>query len=169
MKKSKQMALCGILAALAVVFMVLGGMIPMAAYCSPVLSALLLLPVLEACGKRIAWAWFGAVAVLSFLLCPNLESSLLFLCMGHYPILRKSIQKVPGKLLRLGIKLLVFHGAVALMMGLLILLLGLEQVIQDSLSDGWWLLGLTWLMGIGVFLLTDTLLGRVGNLARRKR
>lgn len=169
MKKSKQMALCGILAALAVVFMVLGGMIPLVAYCSPVLSALLLLPVLEACGKRIAWAWFGAVAVLSFLLCPNLESSLLFLCLGHYPILRKSIQRLPGKLLRLGVKLLVFHVAVALMLGLMILLLGLEQVLQDSLSEGWWLLGLTWLLGVGVFLMTDVLLGKAERLTSRRK
>ncbi len=169
MKKSKQMALCGILAALAVVFMVLGGVIPLAAYCSPVLSALLLLPVLEACGKRIAWAWFGAVAVLSFLLCPNLESSLLFLCLGHYPILRKSIQRLPGKLLRLGVKLLVFHVAVALMLGLVILLLGLEQVLQDSLSEGWWLLGLTWLLGVGVFLMTDVLLGKAERMTARRK
>lgn len=169
MKKSKQMALCGILAALAVVFMVLGGVIPLAAYCSPVLSAFLLLPVLKACGKRIAWAWFGAVAVLSFLLCPNVESSLLFLCMGHYPILRKSIQHLPGKLLRLGVKLLVFHVAVALMLGLMILLLGLEQVLQDSMSEGWWLLGLTWLLGVGVFLMTDVLLGKTERMTARRK
>lgn len=169
MKKSKQMALCGVLAALAVVIMVLGGVIPMAAYCAPVLAALLLLPVLEGCGKRIAWAWFGAVAVLTLLLCPNLESSLLFLCLGYYPILRQSLQRIPKKLPRLLLKLLVFHLALMIMTGLLIPVMGLEQVIQDNLGEGAGLFVLTWLMGVGVFLLTDTLLGRFGRMFKRRK
>ncbi len=169
MKKSKQMALCGVLAALAVVLMVLGGVIPMTTYCAPVLAALLLLPVLESCGKRIAWAWFGAVAVLALLLCPNLESSLLFLCLGYYPILRKDLHRIPGKFLRIVLKLLVFHLALVIMAGLLVPVMGLEQVIRDSLGEGVGIFVLTWLMGVGVFLLTDALLGRFERMFKIRK
>lgn len=62
---SKEMALCGVLAALALTVMILGGMFPAASYCCPVLACILLVPVVETCGRRIAWAWYGAVALLS--------------------------------------------------------------------------------------------------------
>ena len=42
---SKEMALCGVLAALALTVMILGGMFPAASYCCPVLACILLVPV----------------------------------------------------------------------------------------------------------------------------
>ena len=55
---SKEIALCGVLAALALTVMILGGMFPAASYCCPVLACILLVPVVETCGRRIAWAWY---------------------------------------------------------------------------------------------------------------
>ena len=85
---SKEMALCGVLAALALTVMILGGMFPAASYCCPVLACILLVPVVETCGRRIAWAWYGAVALLSCLLCPDPEAAALFLFLGYYPIIK---------------------------------------------------------------------------------
>ena len=85
---SKQMALCGVLAALAVSTMVLGGLFPAATYFCPVLACLMLVPVTQTCGRRIAWAWYGAVAILSCLLCPDVEASALFVFLGYYPIVK---------------------------------------------------------------------------------
>ena len=62
------MALGGVMAALAVVIMSMGTLIPIATYSCPVLCALLLQLVLKTCGSRIAWAWYGAVTILSLLL-----------------------------------------------------------------------------------------------------
>ena len=82
---SKEIALCGVLAALALTVMILGGMFPAASYCCPVLACILLVPVVETCGRRIAWAWYGAVALLSCLLCPDPEAAALFLFLGYLP------------------------------------------------------------------------------------
>ena len=64
------MALGGVFAALSLVIMGLGGMIPVATYVCPVMIMVLLQIVLTLCGSRIAWAWYGAVAILSLLISP---------------------------------------------------------------------------------------------------
>ena len=45
--KSREIALCGMLNALAVVLMNLGCLVPLATFCTPLLAMLVLLPVLE--------------------------------------------------------------------------------------------------------------------------
>ena len=54
---AKSVALGGMMAALAVVIMCMGGIIPVATYVCPMLCALLLALVLRFVGRRIAWAW----------------------------------------------------------------------------------------------------------------
>lgn len=166
MRKSRQMALCGMLAALALTVMVLGGFIPVATYCTPILAAAMLIPVLERCGRRIAWAWFASVAILGCLLCPDVEAAILFLCIGYYPIVRHDLNRVRIKGLRLLAKLLVFNLALVVMMVLLMAVFGLSYVMESFAKDGLWLIGLTWLLGNGVFLLTDQVLGRIAVLLR---
>ena len=58
------MALGGVLAALAVVIMSFGTIIPVATYVCPAICMLLGQVVLKICGGRVAWAWYGAVALL---------------------------------------------------------------------------------------------------------
>lgn len=41
---SRQMALCGVLSALAVVFLLLGSVIPAATFCAPILAMIALFP-----------------------------------------------------------------------------------------------------------------------------
>ncbi len=168
MRKAKEMALCGVLAALAVTVMVLGGVIPVATYCTPLLAAIMLIPVLEQCGKRLAWAWFVSVAVLASLLCPDTEAAILFWCIGHYPIVRQDLNRIRVKALRIPAKLLVFNLALVLMAALMSLVFGLGQVMENLLQDGPWVFVLTLLLGNGVFLLTDQVLHRIGAIFRRR-
>ncbi len=162
------MALCGVLAALAVTVMVLGGVIPVATYCTPLLAAIMLIPVLEQCGKKLAWAWFVSVAVLASLLCPDTEAAILFWCIGHYPIVRQDLNRIRVKALRIPAKLLVFNLALVLMAALMSLVFGLGQVMENLLQDGPWVFVLTLLLGNGVFLLTDQVLHRIGAIFRRR-
>ena len=50
--KSTEIALCGMMTALAVVILCLGGLIPAATFCCPVLASLVLLPVMQRWGRR---------------------------------------------------------------------------------------------------------------------
>ena len=56
-----KIALGGVLAALAVVIMTMGGLIPIATYVCPMACCLILFIVFQLCGSRVAWAWYAAV------------------------------------------------------------------------------------------------------------
>ena len=88
---SKQMAMGGVFAALAVILMNFGGLIPVATYTTPVLCMVLLKFVLLSCGRRVAWAWYAAVSVLSMLMSPDKEAAAVFLFLGYYPILKPKL------------------------------------------------------------------------------
>ena len=71
-------ALGGILAAVALVIMCLGGLIPLATFVCPMLCTITGYIVFRFCGRRIAWAWYGVVAFLSVLLAPDKESAAVY-------------------------------------------------------------------------------------------
>ena len=78
---AKVIAFGGVFAAVAMVIMNLGGLIPGATYVCPMLCMLILSLVNRMCGRRIGWAWYGAVAILSLLLPPDKEASAVFTCL----------------------------------------------------------------------------------------
>ena len=66
--KSREVALCGVLCALAAALLTLGGVIPAATFCAPVLAMAALLPVLEEAGPRAAGTAWMAVSLLALVL-----------------------------------------------------------------------------------------------------
>ena len=90
-------ALGGVMAALAVVCMSLGTLIPLATYVCPMLCMLLLRVVRTMCGDRIGWAWYGAVAILSLLMAPDKEAAAVFAALGYYPILKPKMDQLRGR------------------------------------------------------------------------
>ena len=155
--ESKVIALGGIMAALAVVIMSMGGLIPIATYVVPMLCIFLLQFVFKSCGRRIAWAWYGAVAILGLLLCPDKEAAAVFLALGYYPIVKPRLDKTRLKWLW---KELLFNGTILVLYWLLLHLLGLQQVVQDFDGMGTAMVIVLLVMGNIVFLLLDILLGR---------
>jgi len=161
---TKSVALGGVMAALAVVIMCLGGIIPLATYVCPMLCAMLLAAVLRLVGRRIAWAWYAAVAVLSLLLGPDKEGAAVFVFLGYYPIIKPWVdrRKVPFLW-----KLIIFNVSIGIMYSLLIYLFRLEQVILEFRDFGLVLTLITLLLGNVTLFMLDLLLSRIGT--RRKR
>lgn len=149
-------ALGGVLAALAVVCMSLGTLIPLATYICPMLCMLLLRVVVAMCGSRIGWAWYGAVAILSLLMAPDKEAAAVFAALGYYPILKPKLDAMRTGWLW---KLLLFNGVILLLYWLLMHLFGLEQVVRDFEGMGAFLIGLMLAMGNLIFIMLDRLLG----------
>lgn len=150
------MALGGVLAALAVVVMSLGGLIPVATYVSPMVCALLLQAVLCSCGVRIAWAWYGAVAMLSVLLSPDKEAAAVFAFLGYYPIVKPRLDGIRPPWLWKG---LLFNGSIGLMYFLLLKLLRMEALGEEFAGLGLAMLAVLLVMGNVTFFLLDRLLG----------
>lgn len=161
---AKEIALGGVLAALAVVIMCLGGMIPLATFVCPMLCCLMIKLVLGLCGKRIAWAWFGAVALLSVLMGPDKEAAAVFAFLGYYPIIKPKMDKLPAKWLW---KILYFNIVILAMYALLIHVFGLAEVAQEWQEVGFVMTLVTLLLGNVTFVMLDILLGR--RLKKRAR
>lgn len=156
------MALGGVLAALAVVVMALGGMIPVATFICPMLCMVLLKIVLGKCGSRIAWAWYGAVAILSLLLSPDKEAAAVFLALGYYPVLKPKMDALRLKWLW---KLLYFNAAILAMYWVLMHVFGMAELMEEFAEMGAVMTAVTLILGNLCFILLDILLGK--RLKRR--
>lgn len=162
---TKAMALSGLLAALAVVIMCLGGMIPFATYVCPVLCCVLCCVVLNTCGKKFAWVWYVAVSLLSLLLGPDKEAAGIFLVLGYYPIIKPIFDRNRLAWLWKGL----FFQAVILAFYLgLIYLLGLSELAGEFGEFGAIGLIIMLIMGNLVFFLLDRVLSTVQKKFRIK-
>lgn len=158
MKKSRKMALTGMLCALAVVIMMLGGVIPLATFCCPALAGLMLIPVFVECGEKLSWCAYAAIAALSLILCPDKEAALLLAFIGYYPILRWRLDQLRSRLLRVVAKLGVFNLAVIAMYALSILVLQMDQILREYQEMGLALTVACLLVGNVTLLLYDRLI-----------
>ena len=152
------------MAALAMVIMCLGGLIPFATFVCPMLCCMITKLVLSMCGKRIAWAWYGAVAILGLLMSPDKEAAAVFVFLGYYPIVKPWLDKRKLKWLWKG---LLFNTVILLTYWLLMHLFGMAQIAQEFAEMGYGMLVVTLLMGNFTFVLTDKILER--DLLRRRR
>ena len=154
---AKQIAFGGVFAALALVIMNLGSLIPVATYVCPMLCMLILAFVTKMCGNRIGWAWYGAVAILSCLMAPDKEAAAVFVFLGFYPILKPRFDRMRFPMIP---KLLFFNVLILMMYWLLLKLLGMDQIAAEFAEMGKVLTVVMLVMGNLVFYMTDVALGR---------
>ena len=164
-RRTAQLALAAVLSALAMTVMMLGGLIPVATFCCPMLAGFLTVPILCECGTGTALCAWAATAILSCLLGPDKEAAALYLFLGWYPALRPRLQKL-RRPLRFLAKLVIFNAAVAVVYSLLLFVLGLESLRAEFSGMGKLMLAVTLLMGNAVFFLFDFTLPRVELLYR---
>ena len=161
-----QMALGGVLAALAVAVMSLGTLIPIMTYVCPMACVLLLETVRVTCGQQVAWAWYGAVAILGLLLCPDKEAAALFLFLGYYPLVKP---KLDGKKLSWLFKGVLFNGSIGLMYFLLLRILGMKALSEEFREMGALMLAILLILGNVIFFLLDRVLSTFHQKWKGKR
>ena len=106
-KQSGKIAFCGMMVALSVALMLTGGLIPIATYCAPMISGVLLLPILLEYGKKTAWMGYLATALIVLILGIDKEAAFFYIFLGYYPIIKWSIDKLHQKPMRVILKLLL--------------------------------------------------------------
>ena len=163
--KSKQMALCGLLTALAVVCMILASAIGIGTFAGPLLAMIALLPLLEEYGPKTALAAYVAAAILGFLIAPELELSLVYAAFGWYPVLRPRLNRITSRPARLLLKIVICVAVILLLYGVLLNLLGMTADLANAAP----LLNLFLLiLGVLTFLMMDLALERAAFLWRKK-
>ena len=165
--KAVQVALGGVLAALAVVILLVGGIIPVGTYVAPMLAALPLVILLAELPRSLCLGWYCIVALLGVLLCPDKETAFVFVFLGWYPLAKPGLDRLP-KLPGLLCKLLIFNASTAALYALLILVFRLDALVQEAQETGMILLIAILLLGNLSFILFDLVLDRLTALYRIK-
>lgn len=158
---ARQIAFGGMMAALAMVVMNLGSLIPVATFVCPMICMLILAFVIKMCGSRIGWAWYGAVAILSLLMAPDKEAAAVFVFLGYYPICKPKIEAKGGAVIK---KLMLFNAAILIMYALLIRLFGMAQIAAEYQELGTIMTAVMLIMGNVTFFLLDRVLTRFSRI-----
>ena len=165
MKQNKNpswaVALCGMAVAFSVVLMLLGAILPVAMFIAPALGGILIAVVQAESGARPAGTAYAAASVLGVLLVPDKETALFFVALlGYYPLVKPWFDRLRPAVLRVGAKLLLCNGAVAVLYGVLLLLFPVPE--SEALETAALVLGaVTLLIGNVAFLLLDRALANL--------
>lgn len=163
-RTSFRVAFCGVLAALMVVIMLLGTMIPATEYLCPALAGVLIIPVVWEFGGKSGSLLYAAVALLSLILAPNKEAALFFvLLFGWYPLARPRLQHLKAKALRVVLKLVLFNAALAAIFALLLFVLISPEVVRQAADWTGPVVAAMLVLGNAAFLIYDVLLARLSD------
>lgn len=167
-QKSWAMAYCGMAAAVCVVLMLLGAIIPVAMFIAPALAGFLIATVCVECGRKMAFTAYAAVSALCIFFVPDKEVSLIFVVLlGYYPLVKPWFDRRP-KLLRPVFKLLLCNGAVLVLYGGLALLFPAGEISQELRTTAIAAAVATLLLGNAAFLLYDKALRNMLAMYRYK-
>ena len=162
-RKTKNIALGGILASVAIVIMCLGGLIPFSTYVCPVLCILVGNIYISICGIKMGWVWYFAVSILSMLIAPDREAAAFYLFLGAYPCVRGILNKLPMSWI---LKLLYFNVATLASYGVSVYILGLKEIDLEFRELGYIGLIVLVILSNVTFVLLDHLLAKTRKMKR---
>lgn len=109
LKKSTQVAIGGLSAAICLLLMFMTGLIPLSSYIFPSMAGIVLIAVAQENGNRSAVLVYVVTSLLALMIVPDREAVILFIMLlGYYPILKPKIECNP-LLVRLFLKLLLLN------------------------------------------------------------
>ena len=167
-KSTRKIAVGGMMVALAVAILLMGGVIPAATFVGPALAGLLLVPVFAEGGQRYALGAWAAVSALALMLCADKEAALLFSFLGWYPAMKWKLDAKLKGFRAVPVKLLLWNlcaGAMALMV---CFVFRMDQVIAEYREMGRAMLIAFAVLANVTLLVYDRLLGIVAVLYLRK-
>ena len=130
MKKSTQVALGGLCAALCLLMMFMTGLIPFSTYVFPAFAGIVLIAVREENGVKTAMLVYVATSLLALLVVPDREAVMLFIMLlGYYPMLKPRVERLP-KLLAYPVKLVLFNGVVVAFYYVMLYLFGVPDLLE---------------------------------------
>lgn len=131
-KKSTQVALGGLSAALCLILMFMTGMIPFATYALPAAAGIVLIIVSIENGPKTAAIVYVAVSLLSIFIVPDREAAVMFIFFfGYYPILKPILEKLKPWIFNEIIKLIIFNASMVVGYLFIIYVLGIPDILSD--------------------------------------
>ena len=130
-RQSRIAAFCGMAAALSVVLMLTGGLIPVMTYVSPLAAGIILLPVMMEFGKKYAWTCWLAAVLIVMLLGIDREAAFFYLFFGWYPLVKWQLDRIGSRPAALAAKAVLFLLCAGAMYGLMSLVMGAQAALGE--------------------------------------
>ncbi len=165
MKKSKQNALSGVVAALSLLLMFCGSVIWVFTYVAPLLTGILLMILSKSVNKKSAWLTYFTVSVLSLLFFADKESALTYVFFfGFYPIIKSDVDKIKIKPLKFLIKIAVYNVGIITSQLICVFVFGIPF---DMLLGKWTVVVLLLIANV-IFVVYDKLLFMLSIIWNKK-
>lgn len=162
MKQSSKTAICGMIAALSVVIMMLT-IIPVLTYTAPAFVGILLMIVVIEINKKWAFGVYAAVGILSLLLATDKEAAVMYVAFfGYYPIIKAVLESKLPRVLEWIVKFLIFNVTMVASYFVLIKVFGISMEDMNELGKYGPLILLA--MGNVVFFVFDIAITRLATL-----
>ncbi|MBQ7203076.1 MAG: hypothetical protein IJS03_03545 [Eubacterium sp.] len=164
MKKSKQIAFCGMLSALQLVLLLLGSVIWVFMYCAPLFCGLIMIIIRDSISKKFCFVSYAAVSIIGILSAPDKECIVMYIAFfGYYTAIRDNLQKL-NKPLRIIVKLLLYNSTIALSQLALVYIFGIP--LDNEL--GKWGIPLFFVSMNFIFFFYEKLLERIALIYEKK-
>ncbi len=135
-KRTRQIAVSGMMVALAAAILMMGGVIPAATFVGPALAGLMLIPVFAEGGQKLALGAWLAISALGLMLSADKEAALLFAFLGWYPAMKwKLDMKLPG-LKGVPVKLVIWNACAGAMAAMIFYVFRMDQVMAEYREMG---------------------------------
>ena len=167
-KHTRQIAVSGMMAALATAVLMMGGVIPAATFAGPALAGLMLIPVFAEGGQKLALGAWLAISALSLILCADKEAALLFAFLGWYPAMKWKLEEKLKGWKGVPVKLVIWNACAGAMAAMIFFVLRMDQVIAEYREMSRAMLIAFILLGNVTLLLYDRLLAIVAALYIRR-
>ena len=168
-KQTKKIALCGVLGALSITFLLSGYLFPFATYVSPAIAAALLLIVVYEFGIKTGLTLYTAVSLLALMLVPDYELVFMFIFVfGLYTVIKMPLDRKLGKKAGILAKLVYINMALAVSYSVLLFVFPVSVLVNEFAGYSMGFLALLGHSGIlsgfvpGANLLNALVLGVLG-------
>ncbi|MBQ6874392.1 MAG: hypothetical protein IJO24_08890 [Clostridia bacterium] len=162
MKQSSKTAICGMIAALSVVIMMLT-IIPVMTYAAPAFAGILLMVVVIEINKKWAFGVYAAAGILSLLLATDKEAAVMYVAFfGYYPIIKAVLESKLPRAVEWIVKFLIFNVTMVAAYFVLIRVFGISMEDMNELGKYGPLILLA--LGNVVFVVFDIAITRIATL-----
>jgi hypothetical protein len=149
--QTKKLTLCAMISALGVMIMIMGGLTGVGTYAAPILSGVVLIPIIDEYGLKCSLACWVATGILGLILVSEKELALFYACVvGWYTCLKSVFDRLTP-VIRWVVKAVTFNAAVIAMYGVLFAVIGMENAGFGKT----WMVILSLVLGNVVFILYD--------------
>ena len=125
MQKTKQVALGGMISALCITLMLIGGMMPQGRILFAMAAGFLVMIAVVEIGRKPALCVYLSTAALCLLFVPDRQLAVWFIFFyGHYSLLKQRLDRLPTKIIEYSCKLLVYTVSTLCTLAVLFIVLG---------------------------------------------